>query len=79
VALRLQARTAADWRQRCEAVGVPVGEVRTVLEALADTGASALTGVPSSVGGQVFRPPPILGEHTDDIRQHGWGDGASRP
>lgn len=71
----LRVGTAAEWKARCAAVGVPVGEVRTVREALAGTGASALSGVPSSVGGAVFRPPPLLGEHSDEIRRNGWGDG----
>lgn len=65
--------SAATWKARCEAVGVPVGEVRTVLEALAASGASPLTGVPSSVGGAVYRPPPMLGEHSAEIRRSGWG------
>ena len=71
----LRVRTAAEWKARCAAAGVPVGEVRSVREALAGTGASALSGVPSSVGGAVHRPPPLLGEHSDEIRRGGWGDG----
>ncbi len=73
IARRLLTDSAAQWKARCEAVGVPVGEVRSVLEALAESGASPLTGVPSSVGGAVSRPPPLLGEHSADIRRHGWG------
>jgi crotonobetainyl-CoA:carnitine CoA-transferase CaiB-like acyl-CoA transferase len=69
----LMARTAMEWKARCERVGVPVGLVRTVREALAQYDASPLTGVPSSVGGAVFRPPPLLGEHSAEIRQRGWG------
>ena len=69
----LLSQTAAYWKARCVASGVPVGEVRTVLEALEETDASPLTGVPSSVGGAVFLPPPLLGEHSDEIRRHGWG------
>ncbi|HYW51037.1 MAG TPA: CoA transferase [Gemmatimonadaceae bacterium] len=68
----LRTRTAAQWKIRCEAAGVPVGEVRTVLEALADIDASPLTGVPSSVGGRIRRPPPLLGEHSHEIRERGW-------
>lgn len=68
----LRAQGSAHWKRRCEAAGVPVGEVRTVLEALAGTGASPLTGVPSSVGGSVLRPPPLLGEHSAEIRRDGW-------
>jgi crotonobetainyl-CoA:carnitine CoA-transferase CaiB-like acyl-CoA transferase len=71
---RLRTAPAAAWMERCAAAGVPVGEVRSVREALAGTGASARTGVPSSVGGHVFRPPPRLGEHSDEIRRHGWGN-----
>lgn len=67
-------RHGADiWRTRLDAAGVPVGRIRTVLEALRETGASPLTGVPSSVGGMVRRPPPLLGEHSDEIRANGWG------
>lgn len=70
---RILRRAGADhWAQRCEAAGVPVGQVRTVLEALAEVDASPLTGVPSSVGGVIRRPPPRLGEHDDEIRRHGW-------
>lgn len=61
------------WAERCDAAGVPVGQVRTVLEALAAVDASPLTGVPSSVGGAIRRPPPRLGEHDDEIRRFGWG------
>lgn len=74
----LRTRTASDWKDRCERVGVPVGMVRTVLEALAEYDASALTGVSSSVGGTVRRRPPLLGEHSDEIRRSGWGIGARR-
>lgn len=66
-------RHGADvWRARLDAVGVPVGRIRTVLEALRETAASPLTGVPSSVGGVVRRPPPLLGEHSHEIRASGW-------
>lgn len=69
----LRADSATEWQVRCDRVGVPVGMVRTVLEALADVAASPLTGVPSSVGGAVRRPPPTLGQHSNEIRQRGWG------
>ncbi|MCC7052864.1 MAG: CoA transferase [Gemmatimonadaceae bacterium] len=65
-------RTAADWVRDCRAAGVPVGLVRTVSEALEGMHASPLTGVPSSVGGTVRRVPPRLGEHTAEVRTHGW-------
>lgn len=69
----LRTASAADWQLRCERVGVPVGRVRSVLEALAEVAASPLTGVPSSVGGAVRRPPPMLGQHSEEIRRGGWG------
>ena len=68
----LRGRTASEWKERCERAGVPVGLVRTVREALASLEASPLTGMPSSVGGAVFRRPPLLGEHSNEIRRHGW-------
>jgi crotonobetainyl-CoA:carnitine CoA-transferase CaiB-like acyl-CoA transferase len=78
----LRAHSAAEWKRRCEAAGVPVGLVRTVREALAETDASPVTGVPSSVGGVVRRRPPRLGEHTAEIAEWGWRwedrDGALR-
>ena len=60
------------WYSGLREVGVPVGRIRSVLEALNETAASALTGVPSSVGGHVRRPPPRLGEHSVGIRANGW-------
>jgi crotonobetainyl-CoA:carnitine CoA-transferase CaiB-like acyl-CoA transferase len=68
----LRREGASHWVARCTVAGVPVGEVRTVSEALARTDASPITGVPSSVGGRVFLRPPRLGEHTDEIRANGW-------
>ena len=73
IARRLRERPAAEWIARLERVGVPCGLVRTVLEALEETDASALTGVPPSVPGRVRRPPPRLDEHGDEIRRDGWG------
>jgi crotonobetainyl-CoA:carnitine CoA-transferase CaiB-like acyl-CoA transferase len=69
---QLATRPAAEWRARLDAAGVPNGAVFSVLEALAGTGASALTGMPSSVGGAVRFPPPGLDEHGPLVRQHGW-------
>ena len=68
----LRGAGAAEWKVRCEAAGVPVGLVRTVREALAETDASPVTGVPSSVGGVVRRRPPRLGEHSAEIAEWGW-------
>jgi crotonobetainyl-CoA:carnitine CoA-transferase CaiB-like acyl-CoA transferase len=70
---RLAAAPAAHWRETLDAAGVPNGIVNSVLEALQETNASALTGMPSSVGGAVRFPPPAIDEHGDAIRALGWG------
>jgi crotonobetainyl-CoA:carnitine CoA-transferase CaiB-like acyl-CoA transferase len=70
---QLLKRPADDWQSKCEGAGVPVGRVRTVLEALREHETSPLYGVPSSVGGSLFRAPPLLGEHSAEIRRSGWG------
>jgi crotonobetainyl-CoA:carnitine CoA-transferase CaiB-like acyl-CoA transferase len=70
---QLATRPAAEWLARLDAAGVPAGEVRTVLEALAEVDASPLTGVaPSVPGGSVRRPPPRLDEHGGLVRARGW-------
>jgi crotonobetainyl-CoA:carnitine CoA-transferase CaiB-like acyl-CoA transferase len=69
----LKARTASEWVARLDAARVPCGIVRTVPEALAQSGASALTGLPPSVEGDVRRAPPRLGEHSQPVRERGWG------
>ena len=69
---RLATAPADHWRQRLDAAGVPNGVVMTVLETLKGTSASRLTGMPSSVGGEIRRPPPGLDEHGDAIRARGW-------
>lgn len=69
---RVATRSAAEWLERLDRAGVPCGVVRTVLEALASTNGSALTGMPPSVPGSVRRPPPRLGEHSARVRAHGW-------
>ena len=74
----LRGQTAETWKTRCESAGVPVGLVRTVREALAETDASPVTGAPSSVGGVVRRRPPRLGEHSAEIALWGWR-GVDRP
>ncbi|MEO8622488.1 MAG: CoA transferase [bacterium] len=71
--VRLRERKAAEWRERLDALGVPNGVVRTVPEVLAGTAASIETGMPPSVPGTVRRLPPMLGEHTALLREHGWG------
>jgi crotonobetainyl-CoA:carnitine CoA-transferase CaiB-like acyl-CoA transferase len=75
---RLRERPAAEWRRVLDDVGVPNGVVRSVLEALRDVDASALTGVPPSVAGTIRRPPPRLNEHGGSIRELGWHAFAAR-
>ncbi len=70
---RLATAPAGAWRRVLDAAGVPNGVVQGVLEALRDSGASAETGMPSSVGGGVRFRPPALGEHDELIRRYGWG------
>jgi crotonobetainyl-CoA:carnitine CoA-transferase CaiB-like acyl-CoA transferase len=72
ISARVKARPAADWVARLDAVGVPCGLVRPVLEVLATAGGSPLTGMPPSVPGAVRRPPPRLGEHSALVRERGW-------
>lgn len=72
IGAQVRTRAAAEWRERLDAAGVPNGVVRSVLEVLSGSSASALTGMPPSVPGMVRRPPPQLGEHTAMVRQRGW-------
>lgn len=65
--------TAEHWLRVLDAAGVPCGIVKSVLEALQAVDASDLTGVAPSVPGSVRLPPPRLGEHTELIRNKGWG------
>jgi crotonobetainyl-CoA:carnitine CoA-transferase CaiB-like acyl-CoA transferase len=69
----ISAKPASEWRTLLDSAGVPNGQVQSVLETLRDTNASALTGIPSSVGGTVRLPPPGLDEHGSRIRELGWG------
>ena len=67
-------RMADEWRRLLDAAQVPCGMVKTVTEAIADAGsASALTGMPSSVGGRARFAPPRLDEHGQQIRETKWG------
>ncbi|MDB4888271.1 MAG: L-carnitine dehydratase/bile acid-inducible protein [Gemmatimonadetes bacterium] len=70
---RVRERPAAEWRVRLDAAGVPNGVVRSVLEVLESSNASAVTGMPMAVPGTLRRRPPRLGEHTVLVRQSGWG------
>jgi crotonobetainyl-CoA:carnitine CoA-transferase CaiB-like acyl-CoA transferase len=66
-------RPAAEWARRLDAAGVPNGLVKSVLEALREEPASALTGVAPSIPGSVRLPPPRLDEHGGLVRESGWG------
>ena len=52
-ATRLRTQSASHWHYALEAVGVPSGVVKDVLDVLRDVDASAVSGMPSSVGGSV--------------------------
>jgi crotonobetainyl-CoA:carnitine CoA-transferase CaiB-like acyl-CoA transferase len=69
---RLRVQPAAHWMEVLSAAGVPSGVVNTVKEALSETDASPLYGVPPSVPGAIRLPPPTLGEHDQEIRERGW-------
>jgi crotonobetainyl-CoA:carnitine CoA-transferase CaiB-like acyl-CoA transferase len=72
IAARVKEQAATVWLERLERAGVPCGVVRSVLEVLASSAGSALTGMPPSVPGSIRRPPPRLGEHVALVREHGW-------
>jgi len=69
---RIRTEPASHWAERLSRAGVPNGLVQTVLEALRDTGASPLTGVPPSVPGAIRFESPALDEHGTLIRAEGW-------
>jgi crotonobetainyl-CoA:carnitine CoA-transferase CaiB-like acyl-CoA transferase len=69
---RIAEQPADVWRTRLDKAGVPSGIVYSVLEALRQTNGSAVTGMPSSVGGVVRFAPPAIDEHGDIIRRRGW-------
>ncbi|MEP6689817.1 MAG: CaiB/BaiF CoA-transferase family protein [Gemmatimonadaceae bacterium] len=72
VAERVATGDSLEWTDALAAAGVPCGVVKTVLEALRNVDASALTGVAPSVPGSVRSAPPRLDEHGDAIRARGW-------
>lgn len=72
ITARAKEKTAEDLIGRLDTAGVPCGPVRTVREALTNTGANARTGLPPCVPGTVRMPPPRLDEHGDSIRALGW-------
>jgi hypothetical protein len=63
------------WHQRLEQAGVPSGVVKPVLDVVREAAASALTGMPPSIGagGGLRFPPPRLDEHGPVVRSLGWG------
>lgn len=70
---RLRQRSAAEWMSLLHSARVPCGIIKSVLEAIGDAGnVSAITGMPSSVGGVPRLPPPELDEHGEAIRRNGW-------
>lgn len=73
IASRLVEKAAADWMAALDRAGVPCGVVKSVLEALRECDASALTGVGPSVPGTIRFRPPRLDEHGEVIRERGWG------
>jgi crotonobetainyl-CoA:carnitine CoA-transferase CaiB-like acyl-CoA transferase len=79
ISRRVKEGTAQEWLARLTAVGVPCGRVNTVIEALESAGASALTGISPSVPGKIRMPPPMLGEHDEQIRRLGWSAFDRRP
>jgi crotonobetainyl-CoA:carnitine CoA-transferase CaiB-like acyl-CoA transferase len=72
ISATVSTRPAAEWLERLDRAGVPSGVVKGVLEVLRDTQASAITGMPSSIGGFARIDPPRLDEQGDRIRQSGW-------
>jgi crotonobetainyl-CoA:carnitine CoA-transferase CaiB-like acyl-CoA transferase len=72
IAERVKTKPADQWVKVLQRAGVPSGLVKSVTEALADCGASPLTGVVPSVPGTVRLQPPRLDEHGDAIRALGW-------
>jgi crotonobetainyl-CoA:carnitine CoA-transferase CaiB-like acyl-CoA transferase len=72
VARKLRERNASEWIHILDRAGVPCGIVNTVLEALQNVDASPLTGIAPSVPGSVRLAPPLLDEHSKQIRARGW-------
>jgi crotonobetainyl-CoA:carnitine CoA-transferase CaiB-like acyl-CoA transferase len=69
---RLATAPAGVWQAKLDAAGIPNGLVKTVLEAIQETNASPLTGMPSAVGGKARFAPPRLNQHGELIRERGW-------
>lgn len=73
IAAQVRGRAAAEVMQALDAVGVPCGVVKPVLEALRAVEGSALTGVAPQGPTAVRRPPPRLDAHGALVRAEGWG------
>jgi crotonobetainyl-CoA:carnitine CoA-transferase CaiB-like acyl-CoA transferase len=73
IAAHVRSRSAESVMQALDAVGVPCGVVKPVLEALRAVEGSALTGVAPQGPTSVRRPPPRLDAHGASVRTHGWG------
>lgn len=72
IAERVRSHPAEHWVELLRKAGVPTGLVKSVAESLAESGASAITGVAPSIPGTVRFPPPKLDEHGAAIRSLGW-------
>ena len=72
ISARVGEMDAGHWISRLASAGVPCGLVKTVSEALDNTGASPVNGVPPSVPGSVRLPPPRLDADGDAVRTLGW-------
>lgn len=70
---RVRTRSASHWLEALQQAGVPAGVVKGVLEVITETDASALRGMPSSIGGTTRFDPPRLDQHGELIRRLGWG------
>lgn len=68
----LGSAAAEHWGKVLDEVGVPNGVVRSILDVVGEVDASAITGMPSSVGGRAYLAPPELDQHGTAIRARGW-------
>ncbi len=85
----VRARTVQHWAEACRTAGVPAAPVRdlaqvfaapetaALIEEIPDTVRGAMRLVRSPMLGFTVGPslaPPTLGEHTEAVRRHLWGD-----
>jgi crotonobetainyl-CoA:carnitine CoA-transferase CaiB-like acyl-CoA transferase len=72
----VRTQKAVAWTTQLGRAGVPCGVVRTVAEALGDSGvdvtAAEQIGLPPLWNGAVLLPPPHCGEHTVTVREKTW-------